>query len=122
MALMPPLKSSDAAPGAEMRSTRQWSVAEKLRVLGAAAQVTGTELGELLRREGLHGADLALWRAELTEALESRGSLGASADRRIRELQRELNETKALLELQKKVELLFGADDAGSSAPRKDEK
>jgi transposase len=103
-------------PEAEPRSTRAWSPAEKLRVVGAAAQLTDDELGAFLRREGLHAAQLEEWRNELLIALGSPPPRPTKQDaQRIRELERDLArkdralaEVTALLVLRKKLEALFG--------------
>jgi transposase len=99
---------------------------EKLRIVLAAHGLSEEQLGALLRREGVHEADLAEWRRALQEgALASLGKpAGASAKekadaRRIRELEAEvrrkdkaLAETAALLVLKKKVQAIWGdADD-----------
>jgi hypothetical protein len=52
---------------------KQWTGAQKLRVVLAAHGLSETELGALLRREGLHAAQLEEWRA----AARSRAHRGA---------------------------------------------
>jgi transposase len=96
---------------------------EKLRLVLAAAACTPEELGALLRREGLHEADLAGWREAMTAALgqgKSEPAAGKAAlhSKRIRLLERELHrkdkalaEAAALLVLQKKVRALWGDED-----------
>ena len=49
---------------------KQWTGAQKLRVMMAAHGLSETELGALLRREGLHAAQLEDWRAAAETALE----------------------------------------------------
>ena len=100
---------------------------EKLRIVLAAAACSPDELGALLRREGLHEADLAQWREAMTTALEdARGEAttgkGVAASKRIRHLERELKrkdkalaEAAALLVLQKKVRALWGDEDDDTS-------
>lgn len=41
---------------------KKWTGAEKLRIVLEASALTGSELGALLRREGLHEAELSEWR------------------------------------------------------------
>jgi transposase len=101
------------------RSSRQWSVAEKLRVLGAASNVSEAELGEFMRREGVHEADLKLWRSELGDVLKAQSSAARTAEKRLQAVEAELREVRALLELQKKVDALFGQGDAAASSPTK---
>lgn len=108
-------------------SGKKWSAAEKLRVVVEAGQLTGSELGEFLRREGLHAEKVAEWRAAAAAALEEgpRPSGGPTPDvRRIKELEQELRrkdaalaETAALLVLKKKADSIWGAAD--DDTPRK---
>src|SRR6478672_9663489 len=48
---------------------KQWTGAEKLRVLREAHGLSETDLGALLRREGLHETDLTAWQAAAEAAL-----------------------------------------------------
>ena len=95
---------------------------EQLRIVAEAHGLTDDALGALLRREGVHAAELQAWRTAVLEALVGRAPAPASnaADRRrIVELERELArkdkalaETAALLVLRKKIhEYLEGEDD-----------
>jgi transposase-like protein len=101
---------------------RKWTLVEKLRVLLEASRVGESQLGELLRREGLHAAQLTAWRAEVETALGDgvrRGKQSASvAAKRIKALERELRrkdralaEAAAILVLKKKVAALWGDED-----------
>ena len=101
---------------------KKWTGAEKLRVVTAAHGLSARDLGALLRREGLHDAQLTAWRAAAEAALAEpvRGRAGPSREaKRIQELERELRrkdkalaETAALLVLKKKLETIWGdADD-----------
>jgi transposase-like protein len=98
-------------------STDERSAAEKLRVLIEAGRLSSEELGEFLRREGLRDGDLERFRAEALGGLE--GKVHSPQDRRqIQELERvnakqakRLREAEVLLELQKKVQELWGAKD-----------
>lgn len=101
----------------DSRSSREWSPAEKLRVVGAASQVKDEELGAFLRREGLHLAQLEEWRGDILAALGSPPPrVKMSEGKRVRELEREvarkdkaLAEVTALLVLEKKLQALFGS-------------
>jgi transposase-like protein len=93
------------------------SASEKLRLLIEAGSLSEEQLGEFLRREGLRDGDLERFRAEALGGLE--GKVHSPQDRRqIQELERmnakqakRLHEAEVLLELQKKVQELWGAKD-----------
>lgn len=100
---------------------KKWTGAEKLRVLTAAPGLSESDLGALLRREGLHATELAAWQAAAEAALSEapRRATASAESRRIQALERELRrkeaalaETAALLVLKKKVRAIRGdADD-----------
>lgn len=103
-----------------------WSPEEKLRVVLAAQQLSEVDLGELLRREGLHSAQLEEWRrvtlAALTGSAAFRPKRSAEDGKRIKVLEREilrkdraLAEVTALLVLQKKVREIWGDADDGTT-------
>ena len=88
----------------------KWKTEEKLRIVVDAAGLEGDALGELLRHEGVHEADLAEWRRVVLSALGpiAKAPSGSEDLGRIRELERELlrkdkalAETAALLVLKK---------------------
>lgn len=105
---------------ASSKKSKKWTGAEKLRVVIAARGLSETELGALLRREGVHEAELTAWQATAEAALtdvSSRVPRSAEAQR-IHELERELRrkdaalaETAALLVLKKKVQAIWGDGD-----------
>ena len=110
------------------RSTRDWPPGEKLRILGAAAQHKDEELGEFLRREGLHMAQLDEWRAEMLTALGQAPARRKDPNvQRVQELERELvrkdqalAEVTALLVLRKKLAALFdSSEEEGDSIDEK---
>jgi len=96
---------------------KKWTPEEKLRVLAAAQELKGEELGALLRGEGLHEAQLREWQQAAAGALSGTASEPlpakerkrlAAAEKRVKELERELHrkekalaETAALLVLEK---------------------
>jgi transposase len=89
------------------RSSKTWSIDEKIRVLAAASKLAGTELTGMLEREALGLADLEQWRLALGES--ANGSL--TTTKRIRTLEREiarkdkaLAEAATLLILKKKMD------------------
>lgn len=102
---------------------KRWTPGEKLRVLGAAAQLGEEELGEFLRREGLYEADLKAMRDEVMAALTPTRTKADAADKkRIKELERELRrkekalaETAAILVLRKKLSAYFSAEEVGDT-------
>lgn len=114
----------------------QWSAEEKLAVVLEGAAVAEADLGEFLRRKGVHAAQLAEWRKQVTEgavaALQGRGSkadrkAGAMDARRVRDLERELRrkdkalaEAAALLILKKKAQEIWGEED-DTTEPESDE-
>ena len=100
---------------------QDWPPQEKLEVVLEAASLSEEDLGEFLRRKGLHQAQLDEWRERMTKgALEELGSRRRSRKaspeaKRIRELEKELRrkdkalaETAALLVLKKKVDAIWG--------------
>lgn len=114
-----PKAKEGTAPG------RKWTAAEKLRVVVEAEGLAGPSLGELLRREGVHEEQLRTWRDAAAGALTSaeaapseRLTSGqrkrlAGAEKRVKELERELRrkekalaEAAALLMLEKKLQAL----------------
>ena len=109
------------------RRPQDWSAEQKLEVVSEAERLSEEELGEFLRRKGLHEAQLAEWREAVLGALGSRkaGSSGKGEARRVRELERELKrkdkalaETAALLVLQKKVQAIWGDGDDDTDPKR----
>jgi len=110
-------KRAAATPG--RRQAKRWSAEEKLRVITSAASLQGSALGELLRREGLHEANLCGFREEALAGLtlQARPSVPSPDAKRIVELERELRrkdkalaEAAAILILRKKVEALWGGE------------
>ena len=104
-----------------MKRPQDWRPEEKLQAVLEAASLSEEELGEFLRRRGLHQAQLDEWRELVTKAAldnlgGSRRSRRTSPEaKRIRELEKELHrkdkalaETAALLVLKKKVDAIWG--------------
>jgi transposase-like protein len=94
--------------------TDERSAADKLRLLLEARRLPEAELGVFLRREGLKDGDLDRWEGEALSGLEAAPNQTAN-ERRIRDLEKEVvhhqkrhREASALLELQKKVQALWG--------------
>lgn len=115
-----------AAPDPEVRAVakrRQFSAAYKLSVLAQADQGSGAgAIGELLRREGLYSSHLSTWRRErdagALEALSRRGGRKARStpeqkrvaalEAKNARLQRELEQARLIIEVQKKLCMLLG--------------
>jgi transposase len=104
-------------PDRDSRRPEDWSAEERLRVVMEAARLRDDELGAFLRREGIHEATLAEWKATVLEALGPQKKV-SSDSRRVRELEKQLRrkdralaETAALLVLQKKVQAIWGDED-----------
>lgn len=98
----------------DSRRPEDRSPLEKLRVVSDASRLDDAQLGDFLRREGIHEADLERWREEALGGLAGPRP-GQPPSKRIRELERELRrkdkalaEAAALLILQKKVRALLG--------------
>lgn len=94
-----------------------WPAQAKLRAVLEAAALSDEELGEFLRREGLHEVQLEEWRQEAMagalQSLSGKRSRAAARSTRERELERELRrkekalaEAAALLVLRGKLEAL----------------
>lgn len=118
--LRPAMTKTDSTPPQPTTSPRERTPEDKLRLLTEAGRLTNDELGEFLRREGLHEAELDEWRATILGALRPPQSKHArSAEvRRIKQLESELRrkdkalaEAAALLVLQKKVREIWGDGD-----------
>lgn len=113
--------STKKTPGTASRSRRpeDWTAQDRLRIVMEASRLEEAELGELLRREGLHEEVLSQWREAALEALQPAGRARGADRKRIKELERDLAkkekalaETAALLVLKKKVQAIWGdADD-----------
>lgn len=107
------------------KKRHRWTPSEKLRVVREARDLEDDQLGELLRREGLHEPQLREWIAAVDAA--SLASLSGSKksrtktspeQKRIHSLEKELNrkekalaEVAALLALKKKVWEIWGDED-----------
>jgi transposase len=113
--------TTKSTPGAASGSRRpeDWSAQERLRAVMEASKLGDAELGEFLRREGLHEETLAQWRDAVMEALQPTQSPSARGGdkKRIKQLEREvlrkdkaLAEAAALLILKKKAQAIWGGE------------
>lgn len=126
---------SDDKPTAPTKPPHAWSPEDKLAVVLEASAVAEAELGMFLRRKGVHEAQLAEWRRQVTEGAVAalRGPSGRDRKaahgeaKRVRELERELArkdkalaEAAALLVLKKKAQAIWGDED-DDTTPENDE-
>jgi transposase-like protein len=97
------------------KASKKWTTLEKLRVVVEASRLSDSDLGEFLRREGLHEAQLKEWReaAEAMFAGTTRSKKKSPEAKRIKQLERELHrnekalaEAAAILVLKKKAQAL----------------
>lgn len=110
-------KNGKAEGGA--RRPEEWTAQERLEALAEASRLAGEELGEYLRRQGLHEETLQEWRQAALEALQpTTTSVRSSDQRHIRRLEKELArkekalaEAATLLVLKKKAQELWGDED-----------
>jgi transposase-like protein len=117
----------------EGRRPDEWTAEEKLEAVLEAKRLSEAELGEFLRRRGLHEEQLRQWQevadAAALESLRGRKAAGKSPEaKRVKELERELRrkekalaETAALLVLRKKADALWGDEDASTESKNDDE-
>ena len=121
-------RRQDEKTTTEGRRPEDWSAEEKLEAVLEGKRLSGAELGEFLRGRGLHEEQLREWEASAVASLRGRKSTGKSPDaKRVKELERELQrkekalaEAAALLVLRKKLNALWGDEDA-STEPKSDD-
>jgi len=101
------------------KSPRNLSSSEKYQLLMESKKIPKKELGEFLRKRGLHSQHLILWEQELQDMVKDNGKRQKQEikdlKKKVRGLKKELNrkdkalaETAALLVLKKKLNLLMG--------------
>lgn len=99
------------------KTNDHWSSEEKFRIVLEAAPLSETELSEYCRIKGIHPEQVWQWRqaCEGANANKPAHPNDPATDKRIWELERELNrknaalaETAALLVLRKKAEAIWG--------------
>lgn len=96
--------------------TKRWSSADKFQVVLETAALGAVELSEYCRRKGIYPEQIEQWRAACIDANQESAASDSPANRkRVRELERalkrkdkELIEAQVLLELQKKLEAIWG--------------
>ena len=115
------VEKKEDQPERSQRRTQDWTPEEKLRVVLESMKLSDAELGAFLRREGLHEVQLQEWREAALDALQqpTAGKRRNKDSKRVRELEKELRrkekalaEAAALIVLEKKIQNLWGAEDA----------
>lgn len=115
-------------PAVTTKRPNDWTAEEKLKAVLEAASLTNEQLGEFLRRKGLHETHLQQWRIQMLDGLgkgnktKSKIKSSTAETKQIRELEKELRrkdkalaETAALLVLKKKVQQIWGDEDENTS-------
>ena len=107
------------------QSPRDWPFEKKLRVVYEALSLSESELGEFLRREGLHEVQLREMQKAVEEALgrkKKASKKDKSQAKMIKKLEKELvrkekalAEVTALLVLKKKLDAYFLGDEDGDT-------
>lgn len=125
-------KTKKPPAGTTAKRPQDWRAQEKLQVVLQAAALADGELGEFLRRKGLHEAQLDEWREQLEVAAQEafgnrrRSRKPTPEQKRIRELEKELRrkdkalaEAAALIILKKKALAIWGDED-DDTGPKSD--
>jgi len=113
---------SDKKKSVRRSKSKTWSAEEKLKVVGEAARLTDDELGQFLRREGVHEATLREWQeaaaAGLASASGTRRNKKSPEAKRVKELERELRrKEKALAEMAALITLQKKSRPSGGTRP-----
>lgn len=96
---------------------RQFTVADKLRILEEVDRCEPGQIGAILRREGLYSSHLANWRRQRAAGqlssrrgrkAEPQATELAALHREKERLQAELEQARLIIEVQKKLCQLFG--------------
>ena len=104
------------------KTPNNWNPEEKLKLVLEAASLSDDQLGEFLRRKGLHETHLQQWRLQMLNGLDEpkkvKSKKSSAKAKQIRELEKELRrkdkalaETAALLVLKKKALQIWGDGD-----------
>lgn len=114
--------SEDESP-ADGRATDDRSPAEKFQLVVEAAALKDEQLGAFLRTHGIREGDLERWKQDALDGM-SKTPKAAVSRKELQKVKRQLEKTEkklgaanALLELQKKVQALWGEED--DSTPHK---
>lgn len=104
------------------KSPNDWNPEDKLKAVLEAASLRDDQLGEFLRRKGIHETHLQQWRLQMLNGLgktqKTKSKSSSVEKKQIRQLEKELRrkdkalaETAALLVLKKKVQQIWGEED-----------
>jgi transposase-like protein len=111
------------------KRTQAWTPEEKLAIVLEASSLSEGELGEFLRRKGLHASMLDEWHQQAIAGLRGTPQMSKvhTESKVVRDLKRELErkdkalaETAALLVLKKKAQEIWGDEDDDTD-PKKDD-
>lgn len=98
------------------KPAERWSSSDKFRMVLEVASLSEVELSAYCRRKGIYPEQIAQWRqacelanGTMTDAGMSPAAVRAQA-KRLKQMERDLAEARALLVLRKKAEAIWGKD------------
>ena len=108
------------------KSPNDWSPEEKLKTVLEADALSDDQIGEFIRRKGIHETHLQQWRLQMLDGLgkhpKRKTKTNKAETKQIRQLEKELRrkdkalaETAALLVLKKKVQEIWGDEDENTT-------
>ena len=108
------------------KSPNDWSPEEKLKIVLEAAALSDDQIGEFIRRKGIHETHLQQWRLQMLDGLgkqpKRKKKSNKTEAKQIKKLEKELRrkdkalaETAALLVLKKKVQEIWGDEDESTT-------
>lgn len=90
---------------------QRWKISQKLRFVAESWHLKGEVLGRYLRNKGIHSHDLKIWKEQMAMGIDSEKPVYSEERRhyksKINRLEKELEEARAIIELQKKVKKLM---------------
>jgi hypothetical protein len=96
---------------------------EKIALVTASKGLSGENLGEFLRKHGVHSSELDLWSDQMRDGLEAEVVVTTESKKyfrdKIKKLERELKEAQLIIEAQKKVQSLMEGEDKNSLSKSK---
>lgn len=112
------------------KKKKAFEAEEKLKIVLETANLSESELGEYLRKHGVHSVELERWREEALSGLKTEKRGRPKVDPEVTQLRKEkktlkrelqkkekaLAEASALLVMKKKAELIWGAEEDDESA------
>jgi transposase len=116
-----PVTGEDSTPATEVEINsrrRKWTIADRARILEETDDAEPSELGAILRREGIYVHTLNKWRTQrdlldLAQQKKSPRNTQASADNKklkeeIARLEKKLRQANEIIKLQKKISDMMG--------------